>query len=68
MLAILDDIRQRPLTSQADGILNRALRAKRPTDALELLIISLFDGDQLSMIAKYSDESLELVVSLGIKK
>jgi superfamily II DNA or RNA helicase/HKD family nuclease len=68
MLAILDEIRQRPLTSQADSVLNRALRAKRPTDALEMLILSLFDGDQLSMGARDSDNSLELVVSLGIKK
>lgn len=68
LLTAMDDIRQRPLTAHADGILNRALRAKRSTESLEMLVLSLFDSQQLSLNAKNTDDSLELVVSLGMKK
>jgi superfamily II DNA or RNA helicase len=66
--SVLDDIRQRPLTSHADGILNRALRSKKPKEALELLVLSLEESNQLTIPTRDTDESLELVVSLGISR
>jgi citrate lyase beta subunit len=66
--SVLDDIRQRPLTSHADGILNRAIRSKKPKDALELLVLSLEESGQLTLPIRDNDESLELVVSLGISR
>jgi superfamily II DNA or RNA helicase len=68
LASVLDDIRQRPLTAQADSILNRALRSKKPKEALELLVLSLEESGQLTIPQRDNEDSLELVVSLGISR
>lgn len=65
---ILGALRERPLTSQADGILKRALRTNKSSSSLELLLTSLFDSDQLLLPQKDYEEGLEILLSLGISK
>jgi superfamily II DNA or RNA helicase len=68
VLEALDEIRQRPLTQTASTVLARALRSKRDKSALEAMILALSDDGELCLDLDEFDDSLELVLSLGIVK